>query len=36
MSNYPINMNVVPEVEAFFDPDTNTITYVVKDPKSNA
>ena len=36
MSNYPINMDLVPEVEAFFDPDTNTITYVVKDPNSNA
>ena len=27
---------VKPEVEAFFDPDTNTISYVVKDPASNA
>jgi glyoxylase-like metal-dependent hydrolase (beta-lactamase superfamily II) len=36
MSNYPINMDLVPEVEAFFDPDTNTITYVIKDPNSNA
>lgn len=36
MTNYPINMSVAPEVEAFFDPDTNTISYVVKDPDSNA
>ena len=27
---------VKPEVEAFFDPETNTISYVVKDPNSNA
>jgi glyoxylase-like metal-dependent hydrolase (beta-lactamase superfamily II) len=36
MSNYPVNMNVKPEVKAFFDPATNTISYVVKDPDSNA
>lgn len=36
MSNYPIDMSVRPEVEAFFDPATNTISYVVKDPSSNA
>ena len=36
MSDYPINMAVKPEVEAFFDPATNTISYVVKDPSSNA
>jgi glyoxylase-like metal-dependent hydrolase (beta-lactamase superfamily II) len=29
-------MSVKPEVSAFFDPDTNTISYVVKDPASNA
>ncbi|MEQ8402108.1 MAG: MBL fold metallo-hydrolase [Silicimonas sp.] len=28
--------DVKPEVEAFFDPQTNTISYVVKDPGSNA
>ncbi len=33
---YPVNMDVVPEVTAFFDDDTNTISYVVKDPASNA
>ncbi len=36
MSGYPVTMTVKPEVEAFFDPDTNTISYVVKDPSSNA
>ncbi|MGS4947386.1 MBL fold metallo-hydrolase [Meridianimarinicoccus sp. RP-17] len=36
MSSYPVNMAVKPEVEAFFDPATNTITYVVKDPNSDA
>jgi len=29
-------MSVKPQVEAFFDPTTNTISYVVKDPSSNA
>lgn len=36
MSQYPVNMPIKPEVEAFFDPDTNTISYVVKDPTSQA
>ncbi|WP_370320887.1 MBL fold metallo-hydrolase [Oricola sp.] len=36
MSNYPVNLNVKPGVKAFFDPATNTISYVVKDPDSNA
>jgi len=36
MTDYPINMSVTPEVEAFFDEATNTISYVVKDPASNA
>jgi len=36
MSDYPVNMDVKPEVTAFFDPDTNTISYVVKDPSSDA
>ena len=34
MIDYPIDMTVTPEVEAFFDPATNTISYVVKDPNS--
>ena len=29
---YPVNMTVKPEVKAFFDAATNTISYVVKDP----
>lgn len=36
MDSYPINISVNPEVKAFFDPATNTISYVVKDPTSNA
>ncbi len=33
---YPVNMDARPEVKAFFDPETNTISYVVKDPGSDA
>lgn len=33
---YPVDMTVHPEVTAFFDPATNTISYVVKDPASDA
>lgn len=36
MNDYPIDMSVKPQVEAFFDPATNTISYVVKDPSSDA
>src|SRR6056297_3943098 len=36
MSDYPVNMDVHPQVTAFFDEDTNTISYVVKDPGSDA
>jgi len=36
MSNYPVDMSVKPEVKAFFDPDTNTISYVVRDPASKS
>ena len=36
MSNYPVDMSVTPQVKAFFDPDTNTISYVVKDPASTS
>jgi len=35
-TDYPVDTSIKPEVEAFFDPDTNTISYVVKDPTSNA
>ncbi|MFY0635704.1 MAG: MBL fold metallo-hydrolase [Vannielia sp.] len=34
MSDYPIDMSIAPEVQAFFDAATNTISYVVKDPAS--
>jgi glyoxylase-like metal-dependent hydrolase (beta-lactamase superfamily II) len=36
MTGYPIDTSVKPDVEAFFDPATNTISYVVKDPASRA
>lgn len=34
--NYPVNMDIIPEVEAFFDEPTNTISYIVKDPSSDS
>lgn len=33
---YPVRMDIRPEVTAFFDADTNTISYVVRDPGSKA
>lgn len=33
---HPVDLSVKPEVTAFFDEATNTVSYVVKDPKSNA
>lgn len=33
---HPVDLSVKPEVTAFFDEPTNTISYVVKDPQSNA
>lgn len=36
MGRYSVNMKLKPDVNAFFDEDTNTISYVVKDPGSNA
>ena len=36
MTAYPVDMTVHPEVEAFFDAATNTISYIVKDPASDA
>ena len=36
MTAYPVNMNARPQVEAFFDAPTNTISYIVKDPTSNS
>ena len=36
MNNDNLSMNIKPEVTAFFDEVTNTISYVVKDPESSA
>jgi len=36
MDIYPVDMTIQPEVEAFFDEATNTISYIVKDPTSDA
>lgn len=34
--DYPIDLTVKPEVIGFFDPQTNTISYIVRDPNSPA
>ncbi len=34
--NYPVNTQIKPEVQAFFDEATNTISYIVKDPTSKS
>ena len=31
---YPVDLSIKPDVSAHFDPATNTITYIVKDPTS--
>lgn len=36
MTHYQTHMHLEPEVHAFFDDATNTISYVVRDPASNA
>ena len=36
MTDYPVNMSVHPQVQGFFDEATNTISYIVKDPGSDA
>lgn len=36
MTDYPVKMDLHPQVTAFFDEPTNTISYIVKDPASNA
>ena len=36
MADYPVNMKVTPDVEGFFDDASNTISYIVKDPASDA
>ena len=34
--NYPVDLTIKPEVTAFFEEATNTISYVVRDPDSDA
>ncbi len=36
MKDYPVNTSLKPEVKAFFEEDSNTISYVVKDPASKS
>ncbi len=36
MAAYPVDMQSHPEIESFFDQQTNTISYVVKDPGSSS
>ncbi len=36
MTEYSVDLNVQPTVQAFFDAATNTISYIVKDPSSPA
>ncbi len=36
MSLYPIDMAVKPQVKAFFDPFSSTLSYLVQDPDSAA
>ncbi len=36
MGDYPVQMTVHPDVEMFFDEPTNTFSYIVKDPASQA
>jgi hypothetical protein len=36
MAQYPTDMHVHPTIASFFDPQTNTISYVVVDPGSAA
>jgi glyoxylase-like metal-dependent hydrolase (beta-lactamase superfamily II) len=36
MTMYPTNMHVHPDIESFFDPQTNTISYIVMDPDTTS
>ncbi|MBC9246981.1 MBL fold metallo-hydrolase [Paracoccus sp. 11-3] len=36
MTNYPLNLAIHPDVSGHFDPATNTISYIVKDPASDS
>ena len=36
MTDYPVDGSIRPDVQAFFDEATNTISYIVKDPSSQS
>ena len=36
MTNYPVDMELTPEIKMFFDEDSSTFSYVIKDPASQA
>lgn len=36
LTSYSVDLTVKPDVKGFFDPSTNTITYIVKDPATDA
>lgn len=36
MTQYPVTMSVQPDVRAYFDSATNTISYIVRDPATDA
>lgn len=36
MTDYPVDGSIKPDVQAFFDEATNTISYIVKDPSSQS
>ena len=36
IADYPVDMSIKPEVQGFYDTDTATISYIVKDPTSDA
>jgi len=36
VSKYPVNMQITPVITTFFDDESNTFSYVVKDPETNA
>ena len=36
IADYPVDMSVKPEIQGFYDEATATISYIVKDPTSNA
>ena len=36
MSQHPVDLNTTPDVQGFFDEDSNTISYIVTDPSSRS